>query len=113
MHAQQGIANFASAVSFGGDITQGVEVAERFRHFLIVDQQMRAMQPVAHKFFSGHTFALRNFRFVMRKNIIDYDAVNIDLIAEQGGRHRAALDVPAGPTSTPGRITTYVTIRYV
>src|SRR5207248_11408929 len=71
------------------------------------------MHPVAHEFFSGHAFALRNFRLMMWENIIDAAAVNIDLIAQQRGCHRAALDVPAGATTTPGRIPTHVAVGFV
>ena len=49
----------------------------------------------------------------MWENIVDPAAVNIDLIAQQRGCHRAALDVPAGAAATPGRIPTHVTIGFV
>ena len=41
---------------------------------------MRAMQPVTDEFFFGDAFALRDFRFVMRENIIDAAAMDIELI---------------------------------
>ena len=82
MDAQQRVPHFAAAVSFGNDITQSVKIAERFRHLLVVDQQVRAMHPVAYKFFAGHAFALRDLRFVMWKNVIDAAAMNVELIAE-------------------------------
>ncbi len=37
----------------------------------------------------------------MRENIVDAAAVDVDLIAEQRGCHRAALDVPSGTAATP------------
>ena len=46
-------------------------------------QQMRAMQPVANELFPGHAFALCDLRFVMREDVIDAAAVDVDLIAEQ------------------------------
>jgi hypothetical protein len=60
------------------------------------------MQPVAHELRSGHAFALRDLGFVMRKDVIDAAAVDVDLIAQQHHRHRAALDVPAGTAGPPG-----------
>src|SRR5438477_11607551 len=71
------------------------------------------MHPVAHEFFSGHAFALRNFRLVMWENIIDPTTVNIDLIAQQRDCHLAALEVPAGATTTPGRIPTHLAIGFI
>src|ERR1043166_4784128 len=62
---------------------------------------MRAVQPIAHELFPGHAFALRDLRFVVRKNVVHAAAMNVDLIAEQRGRHRAALDVPARPARAP------------
>jgi hypothetical protein len=49
----------------------------------------------------------------MWENIIDPAAVNIDLIAQQRGCHCAALDVPAGATTTPGRIPAHLAIGFV
>jgi hypothetical protein len=43
---------------------------------------MRAMQPVLHELFSRHAFALRDLRFMVRENIVDTAAVNVDLIAQ-------------------------------
>ena len=43
---------------------------------------MRAMQPVTDEFFAGDAFALRDLRFVMRENVIDATAMNVDLIAK-------------------------------
>src|SRR2546430_10140152 len=74
---------------------------------------MRAMQPVTDEFFSGHAFALCDFRFVMREDIIDAAAMDIDLITQQRSRHRAALDVPAGPARSPWRGPFYVAVFFV
>ncbi len=82
MHAHQRVTNFAAGVSLFQKVRQRIEISERFRHLLAIDQQMRAMQPVARKFFFGDTFTLRDLRFVMRENVIDSTAVDVDLIAE-------------------------------
>src|SRR5438132_1363895 len=71
---------------------------------------MRAVQPRPHKLFSGHAFALRDLRFVVRKDIVYTAAMDVDLIAEERGRHRAALDVPAGTSWSPWRIPFHIAI---
>ena len=82
MHAHQRVTNFAAGVSFLQNIRERVKIAERFGHLLSIDQQMRAMQPVAHEFFPRDALSLRDLRFVMRENVIDTAAVNIDLFAK-------------------------------
>ena len=82
MHTHQRITNFAAGVSFLQEVRKRVKIAERFRHLLSIDQQMRAVKPVAHEFFSGDAFRLGDLRLVMRENVIDAAAVDIDLIAE-------------------------------
>ena len=74
---------------------------------------MRAVQPVAHEFFPVHAFALRDLRFVMRKNIVDAAAVNIDLLAEERGCHRTALDVPAGPARDPMDFPSHFAVLFI
>src|SRR5439155_20360671 len=74
---------------------------------------MRAVQPRPHKLFSGHAFALRDLSFVVRKDIVYTAAMDVDLIAEQRGRHRAALDVPAGTSWSPWRIPFHIAIFFV
>src|ERR1700731_3142420 len=74
---------------------------------------MRAMEPHPHEFFAGHAFALRDLRFVMRENVVHATAVDIDLIAEQGSRHRAALDVPARTSRPPWRIPFHIAVFFV
>ena len=43
---------------------------------------MRAMQPVPDESLSCDAFALRDLCFVVRENIIDTAAMNVDFIAE-------------------------------
>src|SRR5207253_10741884 len=74
---------------------------------------MRTVQPHPHKLFSGHAFALRYLRFVVRKDLVYTAAMDVDLIAEERGRHRAALDVPAGTSWSPWRIPFYIAIFFV
>src|SRR5207244_8036416 len=74
---------------------------------------MRAVQPYPHKLFSGHAFALRDLRLMVRKDIVYTAAMDVDLIAEERGRHRAALDVPAGTSRSPLRIPFHIAIFFV
>ena len=74
---------------------------------------MRAVQPVTDEFLSRHAFALGDLRFVMRKNVIDATAVDVDLIAQQRHGHRAALDMPTWAALSPRRIPFYVAVYFV
>src|SRR4051794_14438611 len=101
MHAQKCVTQLASSVSLCQDIRDSVKIAYRLCHFLAVHQQMRAMQPVTHELLSRHAFALRDLRLVMREDVIDAAAMDVDLIAQQRHGHRAALDVPAWTARSP------------
>src|SRR5437773_9362963 len=74
---------------------------------------MRAVQPIAHKLLSRDAFALRDLRFVMREDVVDPAAVDIDLVAQQRCGHSAALDVPAWTTHSPRGIPFYVAVFFV
>src|SRR3981081_766386 len=74
---------------------------------------MRAMQPVAHKFLSSAALALRDLRFVVRKNVVDAAAVNVHLTSQTRRRHCAALDVPAGATMAPGTFPRDIAVVFV
>ena len=113
MHAHQGVANFAAGVTLLQKVGERVKVSERFRHLLAIDQQMRAMQPVTDEFFSGDAFALRDLRFVMRENVIDATAMDVDLIAKQRRRHRAAFDVPTRPAAAPRAFPRHIAVFFV
>ena len=82
MHTQQRVTELASGVIFRQNIRHRVKITQRLRHFLSIDQQMRAVQPVADEFLSRNAFALRDLCFVVRKNVIDAAAMDIDLVAE-------------------------------
>src|SRR6266540_1325524 len=82
VHAQERVTKLAPGVTFRQNIWDRVKIAQRFRHFLAIDQQVRAMQPIADEFLACHAFALCDLCFVMRKNVIDAATMNIDLVAE-------------------------------
>ena len=48
---------------------------------LSIDKEMRAMQPIADELFSAAPFRLRDFRFVMGKDVILPSAMNIEFVA--------------------------------
>src|ERR1700740_1376461 len=64
------------------------------------------MQPIADERFTGATLRLSDLRFMMRKQVIDAAAMDIDLRTEDTSRHGAALDVPPWTAATPGTIPT-------
>src|SRR4029450_825711 len=82
MHPHQRVTNFAAGVSLLQKVWERVEISERFRHLLPIHEQMRAMQPVAHEFFSCDAFAQRALPLAVGKNISDSTAMNVDLIAD-------------------------------
>src|SRR5579863_2184069 len=62
------------------------------------------MHPVVGERLAGERFALRNFVFMMGKDVIDAARVDVEMQAKILHRHGAALDVPAGEASPPGAI---------
>ena len=50
---------------------------------------------------------------MVRENVIDAAAVDIDLIAEQRRGHRAAFDVPAGTAAAPWTFPPHIAIFFV
>ena len=73
-----------------------VDVAERLRHLLVLDEQMLDVHPEARERLLGRALALRDLVLVMRKDQIDAAGVDVDRrLAQQPQRHRRALDVPA------------------
>src|SRR5215470_1598904 len=74
---------------------------------------MRAMQPVMNEFFSRDTFALCDLCFVMRKNVINAAAMNVDLIAQERRCHRAAFNMPTRSARSPWRIPFHIAVFFI
>src|SRR6266513_450884 len=74
---------------------------------------MRAVQPVAHEFFSGDALALGDLRFVVWENVIDAAAVDIDLITEERRRHCAAFYMPSGTAGAPWTFPRHIAVFFV
>ena len=58
-------------------------------------------------------FALGNFIFVMRKNVVHTAGVNVETGAEIFLAHGRAFDMPAGASAPPGRIPSHVSILFI
>src|ERR1043165_9267801 len=74
---------------------------------------MRAVQPVPDEFLCCYSLALGDLGFVMREDVVDATAMDIDLLTEQCSRHRAAFDVPSRPARAPRGIPFYIAIVFV
>ena len=94
---QQDVAQRRQAEALVEHVLHRVDVADRLRHLLVVDEQVLDVEPEARELLAGRAFALRDLVLVMRKHQVDAAGVDVDRrFAEQPQRHRRALDVPAG-----------------
>ena len=66
--------------------------------------QMLAVAPDADEAFAGRCFRLRDLVLVVRKDVVDAAAVDVEALAEQCHAHRRALDVPAGMAPADARV---------
>ena len=78
-------------------IADGEEIAERLRHFLVVDPHKAVVHPVANEVAAMGALALGNLVFMMGKLQVGATAVNIERLAQQGTGHRRTFDMPARP----------------
>src|SRR2546425_2130817 len=65
---------------------------------------MLGMNPVVHELLASKSFALSNFIFMMRKNVIYAAGMNIKMLAEIFHRHSATFNMPAREATSPGAI---------
>ena len=101
MRADEDVADFHRCETFRLQIREGVHVAERFRHFPAVHQQVRDVEPMRREVPAARAFALCDLVFVVGENEIHTAGVHVEGIAEVFADHRRALEVPAGPAFTP------------
>src|SRR5262249_42239460 len=59
-------------------------------------KQMLAMNPKANEGPPGHGLALRDFIFMMRKDVVDAAAMDVERVAEILHRHGGTFDMPTG-----------------
>jgi hypothetical protein len=90
-------------VVFLEDLPDREEVAERLRHFFFGDPNEAVMHPVVHKLAVMGALGLRDLVLVVGKLQILTAAVNVEVLAEQVGTHRRALDMPPGAAIAPRR----------
>ena len=99
---QHGEAERSRAVGVEG-VAEGPEVVQRLRHLLAVDVEHRRMHPVSSEAMAGG-LGLGAFVLVVGKRQVRAATVDVEAVAEDVERHRHALDVPAGPPRSPGRL---------
>ena len=83
-------------------ITDRKKIAQRLRHFLIVNVQEAVVHPVIHIGLAAGPFALGDFVLMVWKLQIEAPAVDIEMLTQQSATHRGALDVPARPSWAVG-----------
>ena len=71
------------------------------------------MHPESNEGASRDTFRLSDLGLVMRKDIVLAAAVDIEFVAEDSRRHRAALDVPTRPPPPPRAHPTDIAISLI
>ena len=81
MRANQHPTDFAARIAFLQNVAERVEIAERFRHLLPIDHQMRAMEPVVDELYAVGGFGLRDFVFMMREHVVDTAAMDVKRLA--------------------------------
>ncbi len=80
----------------------GEKVAQRFRHFFVINPDKPVMHPVIDEFAVVRTFGLRNLVLMMWKLQILTTAVDVEVFAEVMRTHGRTLDMPARPALAPG-----------
>ena len=74
---------------------------------------MLAMHPETNEGASRDTFRLSDLGLVMRKDIVLATTMDIEFVAEDSRRHRAALDVPTRPPPPPRAHPTDIAISLI
>jgi len=101
--ADQSVAQVHRAVSHLAHVVESPEVAQAFRHLLALDEEVRAVEPVAREGgVTGRALALGDLVFVVGETQVDAAAVQVQGLAEVMDAHGAAFDMPAGAALAPG-----------
>src|ERR1039457_403578 len=72
------------------------EVTHSFGHLLAAHAQVLAVTPDAHEALTCGRLGLGDLVLMVRKDVVDATAVNVEALTEQGHAHGRAFDVPAG-----------------
>ena len=95
---QQQVAKRRRAMAACDDVRQGVDVAERLRHLLVLDEEMLHVHPEPREGRARGALALRDLVLVVGKDQVDAAGMNVDRrLPEQAQRHGGALEVPPRP----------------
>src|SRR3989339_371169 len=83
-------------------ILEGNKITQRFSHFLPVYSYHVVVNPVSDKrcFICG--LALRNFTLVMREDVFESPAVDIQCLSQVFHGHSRAFEVPSWESFSPG-----------
>ncbi len=100
--AEQDVAHLHGGPAVFREVFEGVEIAERLRHFSAIDHQVRDVEPGRGKMPAAGAAALGDFVFVVREDEIDTAAVEVEGFAEVFANHCGTLEVPAGSAFAPG-----------
>src|SRR5205807_3954441 len=73
-----------------------------YLHFAVADGKKLVMHPELYRLFPTHPLTLSNLVLVMWKAQIHTASVDVELFSQVPGRHRGALNMPAGEAYTPG-----------
>src|SRR5438093_806204 len=79
-------------------IAECKKIAFRLRHLLPINEEMFVMHPETHERSARDRFTLGDLVFVMRKNVVDAAAVDVQRLTELLHRHRRTFEMPARPT---------------
>ena len=87
----------------GGEyIADGEEIPERLRHLLVIDIDEAVVHPHVREMIARRRAGLRDLVLVVRELQIHAARVDIEVRAQNLGRHHRALDVPARTPLAPG-----------
>ena len=90
-------------------LAHGKKIAQRFGHFFFVHLDEAVMHPEINVTMTAGRLGLGDLVLVMGKFQVHAPAVNIEMFAQAMGRHRRALDMPAGSARAPRRAPTWFT----
>ena len=113
VNGEEGVPDFPAGVPFAEQIPEGVKVSERLAHLLAFHHQMGAVQPIPDERFACATFRLGDFGFVMREDVVNATAMDVELVTEDGSRHCATLNVPTRATPSPRAFPSDVSVLFV
>ena len=83
------------------EVVQGEDVSQGFRHLLPVDHEEFRMEPEIRESGAVCSFALRDFVFMMDRDVVHAAAVDIERLPEPLSRHGGAFYVPAWEPDAP------------